>query len=62
MIGIAITAITAILSTILGIAIAAILSTILGYGICTMSEIAKESDKAMARDIANLIMKSRNKL
>ena len=46
----------------IGIAITAILSTILGYGICAMREIAKESDKAMARDIANLIMKSRNKL
>ena len=46
----------------IGIAITAILSTILGYGICAMMVIAKESDKAMARDIANLIMKSRNKL
>ena len=46
----------------IGIAITAILSTILGYGICAMMVIDKESDKAMARDIANIIIKSRNKL
>ena len=42
--------------------ISLMISCAVGYGICAMMVIAKEYDEAMARDMANIIMKSRNKL